>query len=1140
MGEASSGKVAGGKYAYMSPEQAAGDEIDHRSDIYSAGIVLWELLVGYRLFQTNDTTRSAETDRYDTIPDPRTRGVQLDDGLWKILQKALSKDPKDRFQSASNFEESLRVWQFDRRHRVGAADISAMMQSSFPDIDPAAQSIDVEQLVNDLKRLDRPDVTDSSIGTADTSLPGKLKLPTGARKEVVAVWVDIDGLTDLSARVDPEQLFKRHYQLLRWTRRIIDDYQGILQRSVDDHILLLFGVPRTQSDDIDRAVQCALHLQSRHHELESILATPVGLAIGIHTGEVAVNAKSRRIRYVSRGDTTRLARRLSAAADHGEVLLSDRVFESVSGLYQVRKGPTAPSRGGKAPVTSYCVERRRIGTRIEAQGEWIRRGNELETLSKALTQLGTGTGSSLMITGDVGVGKSRLVGEIRRAAKRNQIPFYSGFCALQGQSSPLRTLVHDILDLDHQSNPRERKSQLEALKALGLTEHELKTIEQLIQPSASGPPKAAAITGAVQTIITAISEQGPLIVNIESVHNLGRSDQLDLLEFIGTIQGPCLFLLTHTGPRPEWFAPTCVEVALGPFPQIAQHRLLRSLLNADDIPLDLVQLVEQNCEGNPLYITSLVNFLLHQGHVVVEQRRAQITKSVSAIDLPHSMAGLIASRIDALDPAAKGVLQVAGVIGPIFSLEVLSRATGIEDVSPIISDLVRCGLIHKSGHEQTTEWSFSSMFVRESALRGTLGVQRRDYHRLVASAIEALHGDALEDWHEALIEHCFQAGRALEAVKHAFAAGERHAESQYLERAHNCYRRGLSCLEKTPKDLDSWDFRTQAEAMLYLRLGVTCLLMGDTKQGESHIQISLEIASEYGLSWIVVPAHLELGKSFLKRHKYAIANAHLQQARALLEQERDDELELQATESAALLAYEEGRNDDAERLWREALSLCIERPADAARCRLGLANRFERAGEHERSITLLLEALQDARLAGDRIVEGRVLNNIGIHHSHRKHYDEALYFYQTALQVREGVGYMKGVVINHHNIGDVHFSREDYAKAAVAFDRSRELANRIGDEATVLINDVYLGYIDAMRGLPGVDTITHAVHRARVIGDGETVVIGQWLMARWHASQQSHESALAIIKQAQQDLERWGLDGMKHHLAEVSRSLDLQ
>ncbi len=194
-----------------------------------------------------------------------------------------------------------------------------------------------------------------------------------------------------------------------------------------------------------------------------------------------------------------------------------------------------------------------------------------------------------------------------------------------------------------------------------------------------------------------------------------------------------------------------------------------------------------------------------------------------------------------------------------------------------------------------------------------------------------------------------------------------------------------------------------------------------------------------------------------------------------------------------------------------------------ARCEIGLANRHLRTGDHERAQELLERALGTAREAGDRILEGRVLNNIGLVHSWGGRQDEALHYYRAALELREGIGYTRGVVVNYHNIGDVHFHSGDGARAWVSFQRSRELAAQIGWERGVALNDVYLAYLDVGAT---AESVLEAADRARSVGDPEITTAGGWLAGRWLLEHDRPDEGRQQLEAALEEARRFELGPM--------------
>lgn len=1109
-----SGTPAGrGKFAYSSPESAVGGAVDHRTDLYSAGVTLWELLAGKRPYSGLDLSSKMAQIREGSLPSLLGERPDLDPRLVAIVEHATRPDPADRPPSAVDFEEALRAWLYESGARVGSAEVSQWTTRLFPDVKRPHAGLPVRQLAEDLERLDTEIAPTPSPRGA---LPGRLQQSPGERKQVAVLVVDVDGLTELSASLEPEAFFFRQFRLLRWIHRIVDRWGGRVQRVVDDHIFILFGVPRTRVDDLSRAMDCALELRARKEELRA-KGLQLEFCMGLHGGEVSVGiSRSKHVQYMARGNTTRLARRLSATADHAQVLVSQRVLTSMVSDFRLRQGPMIPSRGGKDHLPSYLLEGRRLGLRAARRGPWLRRGEEIEQLIRAVERLASGDGAALALVGPLGSGKSRLVREVQQLAQRRTIPFHLIRCDTYGGGQAFRELVQVVFDLDRDATDREIVQKISAAGELGLTERQVGVLAWVAGASSSTTPERMEVVLALEGLIRALTEGGAAILALEA-EGMSDRDLRTLSQLIRqTRREPLLYLVVWRPPLPSSLVEVCETVELGPFEAAAQERMLQSLLEVETIDPSLLQRVAETCEGNPLYIEEMVKYLIQRDQVVVRDGTAVLAER--NIELPDNLHSLLSARIDALDAASKGILQLAAVIGTPFTSEVLARAAGLEDPSALLMDLVARGLVIRSDDG----WSLATELVREAALRGILGIQRRDYHRLVAEAIEAVHGDKADRFAEALALHCARGGRKVDAARYAQVAGLVLERSGRLEEAREYYERGLSWLEAAPPDPDLFDARTQGEAALNLKSGSVSLLLGEPTRGNRSISLALDIASDSGLPWIEVRCHLELGRSYLVRGRLKLASAHLSSARMMLPMEDEPDIELEALEASATLAFEQGRSEEAEELWKAVLDRASHDPALTARCQIGLANRWIRTNDLERAQPLLRSALRASRKAKNRILEGRVLNNIGLLYSWSKKPDDALFYYRRALEVREGIGYSRGVVINHHNVGDVHFQKGHWSRAHVAFSRSRELASRIGWDRGVVLNDVYLAFIDATRGESTVQDLLDATVRARALDDPEITTTGSWLLAR-HLVESGHPDAPDQLTRALQDAERWGL-----------------
>lgn len=1106
-------RPAGGKYAYMSPEQALGLSVDHRTDIFSAGVVLWELIAGRKLHPGGDA--SAKLERVKDPDIPRPDGI--DDALWGVLRRALAPDPGDRYPDAASFEEDLRAWLYDTHKRADTATLVSLMQRTFPEdyeLDPAAP--DLERLAEDLERLDAGDATGWSTTTPEVSQPPQnetdpvpaLMPASEERRRVVAMVVDVDGFTDISLHAEPEVLFRRHLQLLRWLRGVVDAHGGTVQRAHDDQVYVFFGMARTRRDDLARGLECAEDLQRRITELHDE-GVPVHLAIGVHTGDVTVSSSDAR-RYMARGNTTRLARRLSEQADHAQVLVSEEVHRSADPAFEWDRGPWLLGRGGKSPLPSYRLAGRRVGTLPAPRSPWFKRGGELDTLREALLSVRDSHGATVVLAGEEGSGKTRLTRELHTIASRNRIPMYVGRAGPFGHRLKLLAeVVSDILDL---SGTADVAAEMERLRPLGLFPRDLAVLTALIDGGDRTMDSLEAWS-AVTRALRGLATDGAVVLVFEDVHHLDARELPNFLRMVQRLQScSALTILTWTG-REAPAIPGARQVQLEAFSGGLQHRLVGALLGASRIAPNLAELVSETCEGNPLYIEELVRYLHAEGLVTVQGETARLT-TADRPALPDNIAGLIAARIDDLDPASKGALQIAAAIGPEFELSLLGDVIGLEDPFALVSDLASNGLVQPTDHGD--RWTFASDYVRDAARRGILGVQRRDHHRLIAAAMERGPPQDRAEWYESLATHCGKGERYIDAARFTYAAGQRHEGEQALDRARRCYQSGMRWLDRAETTPDTFDARIQGEAMLRLRLGAVQLLLGDIAAGLAELRFALEITADARLTWLEARAHLQLARHHLQDGNALIASAHLKEARSLAHREEDRLLEVEVLAATAHHELAEGHTANSLRTWSTALEFAGDDPTLRARCLNGIANCHLRSGSLEAAQPALESALDAARAAEDRLLEGRIVNNIGLVYAWQHMGDEAIDQFRRALKLRAGLGYSRGAAVNHHNIGDVHLGRGELAKAYVAFKRSREIAEEMSWERGIAMNDVYLGWIDAVQhgSAEGARRIDDAMAAARRLGDHEIVLTGKWLHGKLCLHRGESEDGLRHLEAA--------------------------
>jgi class 3 adenylate cyclase len=538
---------------------------------------------------------------------------------------------------------------------------------------------------------------------------------TGERKPVTAVFADVVGSTALAESMDPEEwigIMNRAFELMS---RAVYRYEGTIASLIGDGLLAFFGAPVAHEDDPERAVLAGLAMVDAIAEYRSYLAAAheidFQIRVGINTGEVVVGnvGSDLRYEYSALGDTMNVAARMEAAAPPGGVLVTAQTHRFIAARLRTEDRGEINVKGKSAPVRAFQVLGRKPvpdATRGIAglTSEMVGRDAQLDGLARKLDALEAGEGGVAVISGEPGIGKSRLLAECRRLATAGEraIGYAEGQCLSYGHDLAhhlIVDLVRSNIGVTPSSGDRETHAALRghvdrhlsgphAFEVLTYLEH-LLSLEQ--DPSTASRLEKLD-PGGLQThyveslrrLIAAEATAAPLVLACEDVH-WADSSSVQILKKLLTALGPrhpVLWLLTlrpKVSPDTdvllaaarESYGAAARELILDPLSLEDSRRLVANLLEIESLTEPVRELIYEKSDGNPFFVEEVMRMLIEQGAIEQQDGRWRATRAIDDVQIPDNLHGLLVARIDALPPEARQTLLVASVIGRRFAASVL-------------------------------------------------------------------------------------------------------------------------------------------------------------------------------------------------------------------------------------------------------------------------------------------------------------------------------------------------------------------------------------------------------------------------------------------------------------------------------------
>ncbi len=925
----------------------------------------------------------------------------------------------------------------------------------------------------------------------------------GQRRSVTILFADLTGYTQLAERLDNEEVFELLQQYLRLLIDIVYRYEGMVDKLTGDGLMALFGAPIAHENNAERAVRAAFEMQAGVQQLSRSLQERLGeglkMRVGLNDGSVIVGGvgADMLMNYTAVGDTVNLARRLEEAAASATILTSESVYRQTRMFFEYEAIPGMALKGITGPIPGYQV----VGLKTSPASTrglegltapMIGRESELGQLKEAINALTSRKqGRFILISGEAGIGKTRLTTELKAAIDPSAVTILEGHSLTYRRSVSywiFLDVLRRLLGVTTEAPEIEVSGKLiqRAYQVLGRRAADiLPYLEQMLSLKPSDPAATERLQYldagqlrrqiflAVRDLLAAEARRRPLLLVLDDLHWADEAS-LDLLQFLleSTSQFPLLILGLSRPPQPD--------NSLGKMAQWAENKLgerflsirlqnlsldqsedlLRKLLDLPELPGDFRTQILPRAAGVPFYLEEMLRMLIDRKVIQRLGNHWELVPGIDPADLgvPDTLQGLILARFDRLSEAERRILQIASVIGQRFSLPLLSALLSPDEVAQLgnrISRLVVRDFLVSLVDAPQGEYAFRHMLMSEAIYHTLLKRERSQLHGQVAGAIETLYAGRLEEQVELLARHYAWSTQPDKALHYLILAGQRAARSYFNTQAIQNYSQALELLPSVP--------HTPEQAMqVNLGLGDLLVLAGEYENARQHFWAAINElgtipAAQYARQLSTLQR--KLATTFERQGDYEQALLHLAQAQASLApaQESLPTEEAQILNEIGWIHFRRGNLEEAERLLTAALEL-VEK-MNQYDITASLYNRlggvYYQKGQLELASKYVRKSLVLREEIGDIAAVARSSNNLGLLSWTRGDWDNALEHFTRSVELHANLGDVEGTIESSSNLGLLQLDRGKVEAAHQHLQKALSTAEQIGHSYNIGIIQLY-------------------------------------------------------------------------------------
>jgi predicted ATPase/class 3 adenylate cyclase len=685
-----------------------------------------------------------------------------------------------------------------------------------------------------------------------STAPPASDAPEAERRQLTVLFCDLVDSTVLASQLDPEEWREvvRAYQ--EACAKVIARFEGHIAQYLGDGLLVYFGYPLAHEDDAQRAVRAGLGMVEALGQLNTRLGQERGVQLtvrlGIHTGQAVVGEIGGGAKHeqLALGETPNVAARLQGIAAPNTLVISAATFQLLGGFFACQALGTHLLKGVAQPLAVYRVLAESTArSRLEAAGSTgltplVGREQEVALLRERWAQVMDGLGQVVLLSGEAGIGKSRLVQVLtEQVATEPQAWLTPCQCSPYYQNTALYPMI-DLLErvalrFEREESPPQKLRKLEGfLVQYGLPMAETMPLFTTLlslplaaeyAPLTMSPEQQKQKTlQALLTILLRIAAQQPVLFVMEDLHWVDPTT----LEFLSLLvdQGPTACILALFTFRPDFSPPWTgrshlTRMTLPRLPRRQAAEMTGRVAHGKALPAEVIEQVVAKTDGVPLFVEELTKMVLESGLLQERAERYELTGSLPPLTIPTTLHDSLMARLDRL-ATVKGLAQLGATLGREFAYELLQA------VSPWDEETLRLGLhqlveaefLYQRGLPPQATYIFKHALIQEAAYQSLLKSTRQQYHQRIAQILEARFPETVERQPELVAHYYTEAGLSAQAIPYWQRAGQRAVErSAHLE-AISHLTTGIELL----KTLPDTPARTQQALTLYIALGVALLM----------------------------------------------------------------------------------------------------------------------------------------------------------------------------------------------------------------------------------------------------------------------------------------------------------------------------